>query len=257
LTGYNEFTEAGFRKLLKALKDGEYHFARYGENSATPHVLWRHDVDLSMHRAAKLAVIEREEGVHATYFLNPHSAFYSLLEPSITALARRIAEAGHDLALHFDDSAHAVKKWSAGQLEEAIGKERRLLESILERPIKAVSWHNPDQSNLLGFTDETVGGLINTYSEGLQRDYVYVSDSNGYWRFKSMAEVIAERHARLHLLTHPGWWTPEPMSPSERVDRCLLGRARRVRRDYDAILERGGRRNVTAHNLSSFEEDNS
>jgi hypothetical protein len=49
----------------------------------------------------------------------------------------------------------------------------------------------------------------------------------------------------LHLLTHPEWWTKERLTPSERVDRAILGRARRVRRDYDAGLEKAGRRNVT------------
>ena len=244
MSDYDEFTEHGFRKLLKMLKAGSYRFARYGEANTGPHVLWRHDVDLSMHRAAKLAAIEREEGAIATYFLNPHSAFYNLLEPAITALARRISEAGHDLALHFDGDAYDINKWSVEQLDQTLGKERKLLEAIIECPIKAVSWHNPDQSNLLDFTAETIGGLINSYSERLKRDYVYVSDSNGYWRFKPMSKVVAEQHPRLHLLTHPGWWTPEPMSPSERIDRCLLGRARAIRADYDRFLERAKRVNL-------------
>ena len=196
---FAEFTEHGFRQLLKRLKSGGYRFARYGEANTNPHVLWRHDIDFSMHRAARLASIEQEEGAQATYFLNPHSGFYNLLEPSITALARRIGEAGHDLALHFDDSSYGVKKWSADQLVEAIAKEHGLLEAIVERPVKAVSWHNPEQSNLLDFAGETVGGLVNSYSERLQRDYVYASDSNGYWRFKPMAEIIAEGYPRLHL----------------------------------------------------------
>jgi hypothetical protein len=79
----------------------------------------------------------------------------------------------------------------------------------------------------------------------MRRDYVYGSDSNGYWRFKPMGELIAEGHQRLHLLTHPEWWTPEPLPPSERIDRAIMGRARAVRRDYDAALAQGDRRNIT------------
>ena len=77
-------------------------------------------------------------------------------------------------------------------------------------------------------------------------EYKYCSDSNGYWRFQPMSAVIAEGHPRLHLLTHPEWWTKERLPPSERVDRAILGRARRVRREYDAGLERAGRRNITS-----------
>jgi hypothetical protein len=35
------------------------------------------------------------------------------------------------------------------------------------------------------------------------------------------------------------------MPPSARIDRTIMGRARAIRRDYDAFLVRGGRRNVT------------
>ena len=111
-----------------------------------------------------------------------------------------------------------------------------------------MSWHNPDRSNLLDFDAEVYGGLTSTYSARLRRDYTYCSDSNGYWRFKPMRDVIDQGHDRLHLLTHPAWWTPEPMAPSDRIDRAILGRARKVRVDYDALLASGGRRNVTATN---------
>jgi hypothetical protein len=80
----------------------------------------------------------------------------------------------------------------------------------------------------------------------LWRNYIYCSDSNGYWRFKPMDEVIREGHHRLHLLTHPEWWTPEAMPPSERIDRAIFGRARKVRHDYDVLLRKSGRRNVNA-----------
>ena len=69
-------------------------------------------------------------------------------------------------------------------------------------------------------------------------------DSNGYWRYTPMPEVISSGHTRLHLLTHPGWWTPEPMSPSARVHRCIRGRAQAVRRAYDHLLSRAGRLNL-------------
>jgi hypothetical protein len=113
----------------------------------------------------------------------------------------------------------------------------------LDHRLSSVSWHNPDQSNLLEFDSDAIGDLINVYGARLRRDYAYCSDSNGYWRYKPMREVIAERHQRLHLLTHPGWCAPEPMSPSERVDRCIQGRAQAVRKKYDLFLSRAGRLN--------------
>ena len=194
-----------------------------------------------MHRAAKLAEIEAAEGVTATYFVNPRSNCYHLLEPEIVALVIRIQGLGHEIGLHFDTAAYPDTVWSAETLDAAVGREAALLQYLPQVTVRSVSWHNPDLSNILDFTADRVAGLINAYSARLRRDYTYCSDSNGYWRFKPMDEVIREGHDRLHLLTHPEWWTPDPMSPSERVDRAILGRARRTREIYEELLQAGGR----------------
>jgi hypothetical protein len=242
----DDFTEQAFRELLRNLKAEGYRFASYGDAGEGRHVIWRHDVDFSMHRAAALAEIEAQDGVIATYFVNPRSSFYNLLEPAIMALVRRIAGLGHEIGLHFDTAAYATEKWEPDLLEKCVEREQHLLQFALEVPIRSLSWHNPDLSNLLDFDAEEIAGMKNAYSRRLRNEYRYCSDSNGYWRFQPMSAVIAEAHPRLHLLTHPEWWTRERLSPSERVDRAILGRARRVRREYDAGLERAGRRNITS-----------
>lgn len=239
---YAEFTEAGFARLLDALIAGDYRFAWFGEERSDRHVLWRHDVDASMHRAARLAAIEAERRVRATYFLNPRNPFYNLLEPAVMAQTRSILAAGHRLGLHFDAGAFEVPAWTRASLEDAVASERRLLETITGSSIGAVSWHNPGVSNLLDFADDVVAGLSNAYSARLKASHVYCSDSNGYWRHRPMVDVIAEGHERLHLLTHPDWWTPEPMSADDRMERALLGRARAVRLSHYDQLAGAGRK---------------
>jgi hypothetical protein len=243
MNDFATFTEEGFRALLRQLKASGYHFARYHEGRKGRHVIWRHDVDCSMHRAARLAEIEAEEDALATYFVNPHCAFYNLLEPEVAARLAKIRGLGHEVGLHFDAAVYSATM-TRENLDGALRRERHLLETILNAAVQSVSWHNPDESNLLEFQDDEVGGLLNVYGASLQREYVYCSDSNGYWRYTPMGEVIAQGNQRLHLLTHPEWWTPEPMSPSARIDRAIMGRARAVRRDYDTLLAAGGRRNV-------------
>jgi hypothetical protein len=242
---FDEFTEAGFRNIIRQLKAASYRFATFGYDGSDRHVLWRHDVDFSMHRAVVLGHIEVEEGVIATYFVNPRSPYYSVLDPEVLGLVKKTLDLGHQLGLHFDCDAYGVKGWEFARLESAVSQERRLLESIVGHSIGCVSWHNPDLSNLLDFTQDSIAGLKNAYSDRLRRGYIYCSDSNGYWRFRPMKEVIAEQPPRLHLLTHPEWWTPEPLSPSARIDRAIMGRARRNRALYDEILRAGGRINVT------------
>jgi hypothetical protein len=248
---WSEFTETGFRHLLISLKAGGYRFAGYGEprgrkagDDEDRHVLWRHDVDFSPHRAARLAAIESEEGARATYFVDPRAMFYNLAEYGIRGLMRTIAGYGHVFGLHFSAPPPDGRDWTQATLAQAVRRERRLVELVLDEPVGAVSWHNPDQSNLLDFGADRIGGLWNAYAARLRADYVYGSDSNGHWRYRPMDAIIAEGAPRLHLLTHPAWWTPEPMTPSDRVDRCIEGRARAVRADYDGVLARGGRLNL-------------
>ena len=97
-----------FVSLLRQLEAAGYRFARYGERPSDRHVLWRHDVDVSMHRAARLAEIEAERGAVATYFVNPRSAFYNLRSPKSRRLLRRIRSLGHEIGLHFDAGAYST-----------------------------------------------------------------------------------------------------------------------------------------------------
>lgn len=244
IADWSEFTETGFAAHLDALKHEGYAFIRYGEAEAGRQVLWRHDVDFSMHRAASLARIEAAQDVFATYFVNPRAAFYSLAEQAVADLTRGIVALGHEVGLHFDPPIVEGHVWSLAALEAAVVKERSLLESLLNAPVRVMSWHNPTLSNVLDFEADMVGGLLNAYGGSIRRRFTYASDSNGYWRFKPFSEVIGSGLPQLHLLTHPEWWTPDPLAPSARIDRCLEGRARANRRDYDAVLAAAGRTNL-------------
>ena len=62
-----DFTEIGYRAVL-ALARERFTFAFFGEAPAEPHVLWRHDVDMSVHRAVALAAIEADAKQAREYF---------------------------------------------------------------------------------------------------------------------------------------------------------------------------------------------
>jgi hypothetical protein len=240
-TDWSGFTEQAFRGLIQALKDGGYQFIRFGDAMGGRQVLWRHDVDFSVHRAAALARIEQAAGVVATYFLNPRSTGYNLAESAVLQRARQIAEAGHELGLHFDAEVYGYEDWTPERLHAAVHRERQLLELLLEQPVRVISWHNPTLSNLMEFGEDEVCGMVNAYARTYRESFVYASDSNGYWRYDPMAQVIAKGHERLQLLTHPEWWSPEALSPAERMERCLHGRAAAALGSYEDLLIRDGR----------------
>ena len=85
----SDFTTESYAELL-ILAQENYTFTSYDQiNTDNKFILWRHDVDFSLNRSLKLAQIEHEAGVRSTFFLNPHSDFYNLLENHNPLLSRK------------------------------------------------------------------------------------------------------------------------------------------------------------------------
>jgi hypothetical protein len=236
---FEDFTEASYRAIVTAAK-ARYAFEPFGTPATGPHVLWRHDVDYSVHRALALARLEAEVGVRATYFLTLHSDLYNVLEPAVHERLREIAALGHWIGLHFDAGFSA-----GGAPDDRAAWEGRVLSEALEAPVRAVSLHNPSVSGTEGYDAEELGGMVHAGARSVRDRYAYVSDSNGYWRFDRLPDVVAAgAHDRLHVLTHPEWWQERPMSPRERILRCIEGRGRASEATYDALLADNQRVNV-------------
>lgn len=245
-TDWSEFTEAGYRALARMAAQRfsfiSFPVASSSGSHAAPVALWRHDVDFSVHRALRLAEIEAECGVSSTFFFMLRGAFYNLLEPDICDRVRRIRDLGHWTGLHFDDEAS--RSTSSAPLEDRIEQERVALEKLVDIPVDSVAFHNPSIQGIPS-TAEVVAGMANVHSERIERTFRYVSDSNGFWRFDPLLDVLEDpATTRLHVLTHPGWWQPEPMPPRRRVERCVEGRAQRVMATYDDLLATHDRPNL-------------
>jgi hypothetical protein len=233
-----DFTEASYRAIVAVALEG-YAFEPFGTAAAGPHVLWRHDVDYSVHRAVALARMEAELGARATYFVTLHSELYNPFEPAVHERLREIAALGHWIGLHFDAGFS-----TDGTRDQRAAWEGRVLSESLGVPVEAVSLHNPSVSGTEELDAEQLGGMLHAGGRSVRDGYTYVSDSNGYWRFDRLADVVSGGHERLHVLTHPEWWQEEPMSPRERILRCIEGRGRAAEATYDALLADNGRVNV-------------
>jgi hypothetical protein len=241
-TEFQDFTESAYRDLLRLAKS-HYRFCRFGESIEGRHVLWRHDLDASMERALRLAEIERDEGVAATYFLFPRCLFYNLLNPLTQAMVRRIISLGHDIALHFD-LTQLERGVSRERMLDAIAAERDLLVKEFGPQPTAVSFHLYGVLEEPAPDDEELAGLVNAYSLTLRQRYGYVSDSNGIWLHRRLRDVLAHaRDERLQVLTHPEWWTPEVMAPRARLQRAIDEHAALMGRWYDETVARSGRPN--------------
>lgn len=226
------------RLAVKNFKIAKYDSVPWGRRF----VLWRHDMDFSLNRGLALAKVEKKQGLHATYFLNLHSSFYNLAEASQHKIITAILELGHDIGLHFDVNFYGQK--TKPQLNNLIAQEAAYLEQLFRvRPV-ALSFHNPDATTLKYEADQ-YGGLINCYSKRFKREVAYCSDSNGFWRFRRLHDVLSEaQDPCLQVLTHPGWWQKEAMPPRNKIVRCAYGRAAATIRDYDNLLKKHKRKNI-------------
>jgi hypothetical protein len=157
------------------------------------------------------ARLEAELGARATYFVSLHSDLYNPFVPVVLARLREIAALGHWIGLHF----------------------------------KAISLHSPSVSGTDGLDAERLGGMIHDGARSVRDGCTYLSDSNGYWRFERLAQVVAAGgHERLHVLRRPKMWQEHPMGPRERILRCIEGRGRASEATYDALLADNRRVNV-------------
>ena len=67
-----------YGELLDAARAGGYRFAGFESPPQPGDLLLRHDVDLSLDAALRMAELEAEAGATATYFLMTESVFYNL-----------------------------------------------------------------------------------------------------------------------------------------------------------------------------------
>jgi hypothetical protein len=239
---FSDFTRENYSRLLTLAKRS-YAFRRYSDwKPEERFVIWRHDIDFSPQAAVKLAQREADAGVAATYFVWLHSDFYNLLERDVTDCVRTLARLGHDVGLHFDIDYAGVTEESA--LAPALTRERRILEDVLEQPISAFSFHNPD-ARTRAYGRSEYDGLLNAAADVFYSDVAFCSDSNGYWRDRRLEDVLtAASDARLQVLTHPEMWQDTAMAPRQRVMRCIDGRAQRTRERYERLLQVNHRNDI-------------
>lgn len=230
------FTLDRYREIVRAGLDAGYRFGFFDEIDAARRsgelvCLLRHDCDNDLTAAARLAAAEAALGVRSTWFVMTRAALYNLWAPTNVRLVRDILAMGHRLGLHFDESPHAGA--DAADIAAAVDRERGWLEDEFGTPVDATSFHQPSRRVL----DQQIkiNGL-NTYDQSDMAGFHYMSDSNMAWRAGCPSQALRERrHPRLHLLSHPEWWTPQPM---ERRDKWRAMLANNLALMQDSLTAR-------------------
>lgn len=120
-----DFTLSTYRHLLTTLQQAGYHFLTFeqycvsqGEGTLpdTPYVILRHDVDMRPLNSLRIAQIEHQLGIRASYY------FRIVPRSNQPDLIRAIAALGHEIGYHYEDMALVH-----GDTTQAIAHFRRSL----------------------------------------------------------------------------------------------------------------------------------
>jgi hypothetical protein len=196
-----DFSLEHYRELLEAAKAGGYRFAGFDGEPKAGDLIIRHDVDISLAAAVRMAEVEAEAGAWSTWCLMTRSVFYNLASDEGERAIARLRELGGRVA------HHAV--WPNVDLDGRF------------EPV--VAWHNPDP----GYLSTPIDGATNAMSRPWFDPARFRSDSNQHWNYRGRVnscphpELARGALDWLHLLIHPVIWAYDGTTMRETMDSFL------------------------------------
>ena len=140
----NDFTLSIYKQLLETLIKNKYNFLTVEEyfrsslsrTQSNNVLLMRHDVDRKPQNALRMAKLEHDLGIKATYY------FRTIPKTFKSDIIKEIAELGHEIAYHYENLAE-----TNGNYELAIKDfEKNLAELRKIVPIKNIAMHGSPMS---------------------------------------------------------------------------------------------------------------
>lgn len=201
-----DFTYGFYKRLIELLRGSGYDICSYYDWADRQRcVILRHDIDNSIDFAVKMADIEKSLGVSSTYFVLVSTDMYNFASKRSREGLKRIIDDGHEIGLHFDETAYPSSILRDGGVEHKILTEANMLSAALDGyPVRAFSYHRPSKATIEAEIE--INGMINSYGHSFFHDFKYLSDSRRNWR-EPVLDLVSERQfQRLHILTHPFWY---------------------------------------------------
>jgi hypothetical protein len=217
-----EFSLEAYRGLLEQAKAAGFAFQSFTDYLAAPRdklVLLRHDVDVSLEYALRLAQVERELQIKSTYFVRLHARFYGLDDADNRRRVRQLADWGFEIGLH-QEAARFVN--TMPEVIAFLQRDKARLEDLICQTVTGVSCHLP-KHQFFQMDDALLAQTGFAYNPGgarFNRDAVFVSDSNRTWKQYSLAEAL-DLGDKVLANIHPVWWAPGELE-AEAVIRALL-----------------------------------
>lgn len=224
----SDFSYDYFRRILQTVKTN-FNICMFSEApqfvntlQERPNILVRHDIDYSLKKALKMADIEKDFGIRATYMVITNSPLYSVKDKASRNIFLKLIEYGHEIGLHFDFDDKDCNNYLIEARVDIISSACKQLEDIISQPVLSVSFHRPLPQLLRG--PLIICDRVNAYAKELMN--CYLSDSRGCWRegdpLPQILKLVKSGSPLLQLLMHPIWWGDKHMLPEERLQEYFL-----------------------------------
>ena len=199
-TELTEFNPATYIRFIEYLRK-TYRIVPFCEipTENIPYLILRHDIDISLESALKMAQIEHTIGVRSTYFVLLSSKHYNPFEGRNVEIMRQISRLGHEIGLHYD-----VEQYECYAVNHvhALKNEMRILESLVAKRILSISSHAPRKPGSFLDNDDCVN------ADNPRLMDIYVHDSQRLWTIKSLSVLLNNPPKRVQLSMHPCFWDP-------------------------------------------------
>jgi hypothetical protein len=208
-----------YEKFVNAFLDKNYIFISYDELDLKndKQVILRHDVDVSIDLALKMAILENNSNVKSTYFFLLSNLSYNLLADENIKKVKKIRELGHNISLHFDLSIYQNPR-------KGFLYEKKIFEDVFGENIDIVSIHRPTKDFLNN--PEDYFPIQNTYENKLLKKIVYFADSGGSFRYGSPLESKTFQECQnIQLCIHPIWWINSKKTVQENIEQILKNKS--------------------------------
>ena len=174
-------------------------------------LILRHDIEFSVEHAYQISLIENEEKIRSTYFVQIASNAYNAFSQKNLVMLENMIQNGHRIGLHY----HLGKNISKHYITDEIKSQIQILSKFLDYPVDRFSIHRPTEKSQ--YYDIQMEGIINAYSKDFfthienvemssKLEVKYIADSKHQWNYGYPDTDTLKKFPKIQLLIHPYSW---------------------------------------------------